>query len=430
MVAGESRSIDPPPRAPHGAGPVPAIDQDQVDAAVTAAVAARERGDFDAADAILADALRRSPQQHRLLHEYGWVAFYRGDMLETARRWLTVALLFDGGSGGWLGLSRALTRLGKIEFAEVILEFAGARLPDDRDIMIGKAELASARQQWSKALAMWRSLKPREQGSDRFDGRIGEAVWHLQFDEASHAPGARRVEIEAVDDPIAREFFKKFESLGENCEFGLVQRRYGAEPLGLLRWNTTPPDMLLKMLDARFEGLGDPGATTIAADSSGEYYIGDATYRLHLHTFIAQHQADAREVLAKQRQRIVRLRQMMIDRLTDGGKLFVYKTAEPNWRDIVGRIYAALRRYGRNGLLTVHLADAGNPPGTVRRSQPGLFHGYLDRMQPMRPGEPAIRWDISFDAWLDVCVAAHRLHEQDLAVAKPAGPNDSYCWYA
>ena len=29
----------------------------------------------------------------------------------------------------------------------------------------------------------------------------------------------------------------RFESIGSDCEFGAVQRRYGAEPLGLLRWN-------------------------------------------------------------------------------------------------------------------------------------------------------------------------------------------------
>ena len=32
----------------------------------------------------------------------------------------------------------------------------------------------------------------------------------------------------------------RFESLGDNCEFGFVQRFHGAEPSALLRWATAP----------------------------------------------------------------------------------------------------------------------------------------------------------------------------------------------
>jgi hypothetical protein len=42
-----------------------------------------------------------------------------------------------------------------------------------------------------------------------------------------------------------RGFFPGFENLGGNCEFGLVQRHFGAEPLSLLRWTATPPEASL-----------------------------------------------------------------------------------------------------------------------------------------------------------------------------------------
>ena len=36
--------------------------------------------------------------------------------------------------------------------------------------------------------------------------------------------------------PPLNEMLLEFESLGDNCEFGLVQRHFGAEPISLLRF--------------------------------------------------------------------------------------------------------------------------------------------------------------------------------------------------
>ena len=45
----------------------------------------------------------------------------------------------------------------------------------------------------------------------------------------------------------ARAIVTQFESLGgtgHGCEFGLFQRHFGAEPLGLLRWADLSPELL------------------------------------------------------------------------------------------------------------------------------------------------------------------------------------------
>lgn len=47
----------------------------------------------------------------------------------------------------------------------------------------------------------------------------------------------------------------RFESLGDNCEFGFVQRRSGVEDGGLLRWAVSPPEALLKAIRSRFSGV-------------------------------------------------------------------------------------------------------------------------------------------------------------------------------
>jgi len=60
-----------------------------------------------------------------------------------------------------------------------------------------------------------------------------------------------------------------FQSLGDNCEFGLVQRRGGAEPLELLRFAGIflPIEIRLEKLAAalerKFDGLGEAETMTV-----------------------------------------------------------------------------------------------------------------------------------------------------------------------
>ena len=49
----------------------------------------------------------------------------------------------------------------------------------------------------------------------------------------------------------------RFESVGENCEFGLFQRRCDAEPLGLLRFSSTFMRNLIRGVQSGFAGLGE-----------------------------------------------------------------------------------------------------------------------------------------------------------------------------
>ena len=53
------------------------------------------------------------------------------------------------------------------------------------------------------------------------------------------------------------ELMLAFESLGENCDFGLVQRHAGAEPLGIYRFSGTNLYQLLSTLNNEFEGVGE-----------------------------------------------------------------------------------------------------------------------------------------------------------------------------
>src|SRR5580698_5336849 len=81
------------------------------------------------------------------------------------------------------------------------------------------------------------------------------------------------------------ELVLQFESVGDNCELGLVQRRAGEEPLGLLRFAGTPLRNLLRGLKARFANIADPAHIRISAEN-GEYMVKltkyDFTYHAHV----------------------------------------------------------------------------------------------------------------------------------------------------
>ena len=193
----------------------------------------------------------------------------------------------------------------------------------------------------------------------------------------------------------------QFESLGQNCEFGLVQRRCGADPLGLLRFASTPLRALLAGLAARFEGLGEPLEIQQAKD---EYLVIDKRFGILYHPWIKVGEADPEVVRRREERRLPFLRRKLIEDLEEGRKLFVYHGMEPLTRPVMLSLHTAMRIYGPTTLLWVELQDDAHPAGTVEQVTPGLLKGYMDRFAP---GENA--HDLSLDAWVALCRNAYRL---------------------
>jgi hypothetical protein len=217
-------------------------------------------------------------------------------------------------------------------------------------------------------------------------------------------PAAGAVAERKQELPLA-ELAMQFENLGENCEFGLVQRRCGAEPLGLLRFSSTPVNKLIEALDMRFEELGRPDLIDVRASVNGkEYMVFDKKFGFLYHPWVSIGQADAKAIHAREAGRLPFLVTKLIEDLEEGRKIFVYKGMRPLSESTVRRLVTALRRYSTVTLLWVELQDAENPAGTVKELAPGLLKGYIDRFAP---GENAP--DLSFDMWVTICRNAHAL---------------------
>lgn len=196
-----------------------------------------------------------------------------------------------------------------------------------------------------------------------------------------------------------------FESLGANCEFGLVQRAAGVEQIGFFRFNYAPLDALLRALDCDFADLGDPEQIEIYTEPppNRELMVRIRGYGFRYHTFRSSDDVSIAEMHAHQVRAVAFLIRKLREDLQTGEKIFVRKGDDSIDIEQILKLFAALRRYGPATLLWVVAGDSARLPGTVEVVRPGLLKGYLDRYAPI--SDP----DAISDAWLDVCQAAHAL---------------------
>ncbi len=194
-----------------------------------------------------------------------------------------------------------------------------------------------------------------------------------------------------------RDLAFRFESIGENCEFGLVQRGCDAEPLGLLRFSSIFLRPLIRGLDDRFEGLGN-AASIEPRYENDEYMIYEKVYGLVYHSFVREGERDVDRLREQEAIRLKFLRRKFLEELETGGKIFVYKGGATISDEEILPLHLALRRYADNTLLWVVPAERDRPPGSVEMVLPGLLKAYIDRFAPDDNAH-----DFSFDGWMRVC---------------------------
>jgi capsular polysaccharide biosynthesis protein len=224
-----------------------------------------------------------------------------------------------------------------------------------------------------------------------------------------------------------------FESLGDNGEFGLIQRRAGVEPLGLLRFSgiARPVEVRLDAvavaLARGFEGLGVSGTLTVYPDGQAaprEFLVRDSVYDLMYRTGIHEGELEADALRDREPARLAFLRRKLLSDLQTGEKIWVWKSRTTSDRHQVEPLLDVLRRFGPNTLLWAVEANDTHRPGTVERLDVDLIKGYVecfatdDTAADVRPA-----------AWFEVCRGAFELYRQSpprpepeiVTAAAPAG---------
>jgi hypothetical protein len=237
-----------------------------------------------------------------------------------------------------------------------------------------------------------------------------------------------------------------FESLGDNCAFGLAQRRAGAEVLGLLRFANTPLRALLRGLADGFRAATEAAAIELylAPDEPREYMLRIPRYGVTWHTMIHEPDADAELVGREQRVRLGFLRRKFEQGLRAGRKIHVLARAAPRRIAVAApgfdapplaleslgatrvlpawdppqayeeappplalaeaqAVLSALNRAGPNTLLYLAPATLERPAGTVELLAPGLLRGFMASLVILvnEPRPNDLDWvRVAANAWL------------------------------
>ena len=195
----------------------------------------------------------------------------------------------------------------------------------------------------------------------------------------------------------------QFESLGDNCEFGLVQRTAGIERLGFFRFNFAALHAVLTALDRDFADVGGPEQVEIYTENNRELMVRIWPYLFQYHTHIQEGNIDV-EVLRNQQIKAIKfLIRKMLEDLRAAEKIFIRKGPDSTTEAQMQRLLQALRRHGPVTLLWVVTQDEAHPMGSVEVVAPGLLKGHIDRFAPYDDAHDFSR------VWPDICRGAYRL---------------------
>ncbi len=122
------------------------------------------------------------------------------------------------------------------------------------------------------------------------------------------------------------------ESLGRNCEFGLVQRSAALEPISLLRWAGAETSDLIEALRNDFADLAEEVDGLHAPDAGPlterHWWLTCRRYRILFNTDERPSEVSADQAAAKVRRRLRWLARKLMEDIRTGEKLFVYSSAD------------------------------------------------------------------------------------------------------
>jgi tetratricopeptide (TPR) repeat protein len=366
-----------------------------------------QSGRVDDADKVAAEGLARFPDDAQAMAEHAWTATTRQDWQEALHRWTRVSESDPERLDGQVHTIQALRMVGRNDDSEAMADAALARHPDDIGLLIEHVLAAVDRRDWPAAAARLdraRSMKNESQEVEERLGAVEDQIRSLATGDADEAPGSDATNGDEIS-PSA--LMLTFESIGERCDFGSVQRHFGADPLGLLRFAWSHLDPLIAALEDRFDAVG-------TVDDTGFELFRDETillmkkYGLIFHTFVEgvhREPQDKREAFyQQQRRRLTFLKNKMIDDLEEHQKIYVYSTDDYASDAQVSRLFAALRRYGPNSLLYVRPARDDRPVGTVEVLEDGLYAGYFAGLTNFMAGNQP-----PFELWHQLCLQTYQL---------------------
>jgi hypothetical protein len=194
------------------------------------------------------------------------------------------------------------------------------------------------------------------------------------------------------------EFYQGFESLGANCEFGLVQRYFGAEPLGLLRWSAIDVAGLVASLNNRFAELDSFSNYALIPGPKGDWDVQTPNFSLHL--YVKMGSVEEAPLLKSAFRRVQFMARSLLETLEEAEKILVFKEWQFRMSDAdIAALDDALRQYNTDTkFLAARLSSAENPPGSVAQVSRCLWSAYVEWDAPVSAMD-----NVPLDSWDRIC---------------------------
>lgn len=222
-------------------------------------------------------------------------------------------------------------------------------------------------------------------------------------EDAAELPGA--IQSALGEDPAA--LLRHFESLGDNCEFGIVQRKLSVEIFNLLRFGNAQIANLIAALTDDFMALTDASAVAVDLNDGRrrEFVVSVPAYKLRWHTFAYEDETDRESVLRANAVKLGYLRRKFYEGLRAARKIYVLKRQPPVSLSQAAAVLLELHRHGPATLLCVGPVPKGRRSGEVDLVQPFLMRGYIGQFAPEDDVETVDPTD-----WLRLVANAWQLH--------------------
>jgi acyl carrier protein len=295
-----------------------------------------------------------------------------------------------------------------------ILPFTQAHFATGRFDALCDLDLARA------TLSQCRLSIPRP-GLPALEAALSYAGCIIFPDLADNAPNRLHLNAALADDitrPNPPELLRHFESLGDNCEFGVFAAMLGNTRPSLFRtggtseWMTLPrPNRLpfAAALAGGFAGFAEPEDLRLEY-IFGEWMVFSNRYDFCFHTGQKTQVVDLPALAARQSKMLLAGKQALLEDLRDPQKIFIRKS---NGRDTVADIaelHTAMRRHGTAWLLWLAPATGTEPPGTVTLLPGKLLRVTISKLAPYTRADRVCAL-----SWLTALTAAH------LVLATPSG---------
>ena len=204
----------------------------------------------------------------------------------------------------------------------------------------------------------------------------------------------------------------RFESLGDNCEFGFFLRQAGDERSSFFRW-VSVPDYSKMVLFLR-NGLSTPFNLYHLLPLQ-DHMVQTSKYKFGYHSEMHSSISDGKRIFCVDKDRIRAvylhevgkvkyLREKLLDTLKNEDKIFVVKTPNNSQKSEIKSLAKEIGKYGNCKLLRIMSTNKKRKMSKVRKVNKTLYYGYIDKFAHYNTSNI-----VSFDCWMSTLKEANRV---------------------